>query len=239
MRHTAHLILFCFALPAGSPASAQTTVSLTGGINFASVATETGLAANYGGAKRLFAGVGANFPVAGPLQIQFGAAFSQKGNYYWLSGVSGLDGFAEIPALDIQLRMGYLEFNVLGRLASQVSGGPIALHLLAGPAMAFLASCEATATVYEDDRPRESITSTCPDEAEVTGLDLGLAAGTGVDVELTDRIGVTAGLLYTHGLRDSGEIWVGSNPRDLNRERELTARHRVLTLNVGFTYSIR
>ena len=245
MRHVAPLVLACFLVLLPSPTSAQKTLSLTGGINFTSVATETGLAANYDSAKRLFTGLAATVPIAGSFQVRVGAAFSQKGNFYALDRIIADDpGYPTfgtlVPALDLHLKMGYLEFTILGSLASPVSGGPVTVHLVAGPAMGLLASCKATATMYDDEgQPGETTTVSCPDEADIAKLDLGLAGGAGLNVELTDQIGVTAGLLYTHGLKDSGDVWVGSDPRDINRVLDLSAKHRALTLNAGLTYSIR
>jgi len=112
--------------------------------------------------------------------------------------------------------------------------------MVAGPALGFLASRKATGTEYDrEGQPGEASTLSCPDDAEITRLDLGLAVGTGLNVELTDRMGFTAGIVYTHGLRDAGDVWVGSDPRDQNSEIDLSAKHRTLTLKAGFTRSIR
>ena len=225
------------------PASAQTTLSLTGGINFTSVATETGLAANYDAAKRPFTGVAATVPIAGPFQIRLGTSFSQKGNFYALDQIVPDDpdyptfGTVE-PYLDLHLRMGYVEFTALAGLASPVSGGPVTVQVLAGPAIGLLASCKAKGTEYEGGRPSRTMTVSCPDEAQIATLDLGLAGGAGLNVELTDRLGVTADVLYTHGLRDAGDVWVGSDPGEINSERDLSARHRTLTLSAGLTYTV-
>lgn len=244
MRRVAPVFLAFLVPLAPSSASAQTTLSLTGGINFTSLATETGLAANYDAATRLFAGVAATVPVRGSFQVRVGAAFSQKGNFYALDQIVPDDpnyptfGTLE-PYLDLNLKMGYLEITALGSLASPVSGGPVTVHVLAGPAIAFLASCKAARTDYEDGEPGPSTTVSCPDEAQIAALDFGLAGGAGMNVGLTDRMGVTAGVLYTHGLRDSGDVWVGSDPGSINRTRDLSALHRTLNFNFGLTYSIR
>ena len=242
MKQVAPLVLASSFLLSPFPASAQ-TLSLTGGVNFTSVATETGLSANYDSAKRLFTGVAATVPIAGSFRIRLGASLSQKGNFYALDQIVPDDpnyptfGTLE-PYLDLHLRMGYVEFTALASLASPVSGGPVAVRVLAGPAIGLLASCKATRTKYEEGRPSTTMTVSCPDEAQIATLDLGLAAGAGLNVELTDRLGVTADLLYTHGLRDAGDVWVGSDPGDINRELDLSAKHRTLTLNTGLTYSI-
>lgn len=252
------LVASCFL---ASPAPAQTTLSLTGGINLTSVAPETGLGPNYFPAKRPFTGVAVAVPVAGPLQLRLGAAFSQKGNSYFLDWLLFDDPdrphvARSAPALDHALKMGYLEFTVLGSLASRVSGSPVTVHLLAGPAIGFLASCKATWTKYDKDgQPFETRTASCPDRPRVSyepdeqlgdgegnRLDFGLAAGTGLNVELTDRIGVTAEIVYTHGLTDAGDVWLGADPshwNPLHPWSDLSARHRVLAVNAGVTYHIR
>ena len=236
------LLAFIIQLPPFQ-ASAQTTLSLTGGINFTSVATETGLSANYDAARRLFTGVAATVPIVGSFQVRLGASLSQKGNFYALDQIVPDDpnyptfGTLE-PYLDLHLKMGYVEFNALAGLASPVSGGPVTVRVLAGPSIGLLASCKATGTEYEEGRPIRTTTVSCPDEARIATLDFGLAGGAGLNVELTDRLGVTADLLYTHGLKDAGDAWVGGDPGDINRERDLSARHRVLTLSAGLTYSI-
>ena len=244
MRRVAPLLLLSFLVPSPSAASAQTTLFLTGGVNFTYLATETGLQANYNSAKRPFTGLAATIPIAGPFQVRLGGAYSQKGNFYGLDRLVPTDpdyptfGTLE-PAWDVHLRMGYLEFSALGGLASPVSGGPVSVHALLGPAVAFLASCKATATEYVDGRLGESTTVSCPEDVDIAKLDFGLAAGGGLTVDLTDRVGVTAGLLYTRGLKDSGDVWVGSDPGSHNDTIELSARHRVVTLNAGVTYAIR
>lgn len=225
------------------PASAQTTLSLMGGINFTSVDSENvPLPPNYDSAKRLFTGVAATVPIAGSFRIRLGASLSQKGNLYALDRTVSDDPnyFGPVePYLDLHLKMGYVEFTALASLASPVSGGPVTVQVLAGPAVGLLASCKATRTEYAESRPSTTMTVSCPDEAQIATLDLGLAAGAGLNVELTDRLGVTADLLYTHGLRDAGDVWVVSDPGDINRELDLSAKHRTLTLNAGLTYSIR
>jgi len=143
---------------------------------------------------------------------------------------------------------------VFGSVASRVSGGPVTVHVVAGPAMGFLASCKATWTEYDTEgQSTETRTASCPDripidpgvplgDGEGARLDFGLAAGTGLNVELTDRIGVTAGITYTHGLKDAGDVWIGSDPshwNPLHPWSDLSAKHRVLTVNAGVTYYIR
>lgn len=243
MRRVALVFLAFTIPPPPSPASAQTTLSLAGGINFTSLATETGLAANYDAARKVFTGVAATVPIAGSFQVRLGASFSQKGNFYALDQIVPDDpnyptfGTLE-PYLDLHLNMGYVEFTALASLASPVSGGPVTVRVLAGPAIGLLASCKATGTEYEGGRPSRTMTVSCPDEAQIAALDLGLAGGAGLNVELTGRLGVVADLVYTHGLKDAGDVWVGSDPGDINRERDLSAKHRTLTLSAGLTYSI-
>lgn len=227
------------------PASAQTTLSLMGGINFTSVDSENvPLPPNYDSAKRLFTGVAATVPIAGSFRVRLGASLSQKGNFYgvdWLIPVdSSYTNFRWEPADDLHLKMGYVEFTALASLASPVSGGPVTVQVLAGPAIGLLASCKTTWTEYAEGRPSTTTTVSCPDEAQIATLDLGLAAGAGLNVELTDRLGVAADLLYTHGLRDAGDVWVGSDPEDDRRlDFDFWAQHRTMTLSAGLTYSIR
>lgn len=181
-----------------SPASAQTTLSLTGGMNVTSLATETGLAANYNSANRMFAGLAATLPITGPFQVRFGASLSQKGNFYGLDQAVLLAnpndpgwGRSE-PSLDVHLRMGYLEFTVLGGVAGRVSGSPVTVYMLAGPAIGVLTSCSVKLTEYENGQPGESdFVSPCYDEESIVPLDLGLSGGAGLNVGLTDQAGAT------------------------------------------------
>lgn len=86
---------------------------------------------------------------------------------------------------------GWASATASGSLASRVSGSPVTVHVVAGPAMGFLASCKATWTDYDTEgQPIETRTASCsdrirlsywPDEplgdGEGTRLDFGLAIG--------------------------------------------------------------
>ena len=64
------------------------------------------------------------------------------------------------------------------------------------------------------------------DVIDRSNFDLGLAGGGGIEIGLSDALGVSLGVLYTFGLLDLDE-----HDRD-------SLKHRVLSVRVGLVYSI-
>ncbi|MXW17902.1 MAG: PorT family protein [Gemmatimonadetes bacterium] len=184
-------------------ALAQTTVTISGGLNMASVALSEDEGVSPESVTRLAIGMSAGIPMSERLGLHLGAAYSQKG----LS--------ANVFGADITTEINYLEFTALAGIPLS-SGDRASVHLLAGPALAFKLSCQASASFMG-----ESLSEDCGDDGPKS-MDLGLAGGARLEIGLSARLGVSLGALYNLGLTnmDDGD---GSG----------TIRSRVLTLQAG------
>lgn len=169
------------ALPAllpGAPASGQTTLTVTGGLNMASVsASEPNEAIE--SVTRAALGLSAGFPVSEGWRVQLGAAYSQK-------------GFGFGPA---ELGLDYIEFTGLLDRPFPL-GDRASLHLLAGPAVGIRTSCKTTVSVGGEKRSED-----CGGEGP-KDFDFGVAGGAEAVIGVSDGLALSAGALYTLGLMD-------------------------------------
>ncbi len=158
-------------LPPAVSASGQTTLTVTGGLNMASVsASEPNDAIE--SVTRMALGLSAGFPVAEGWRVQLGAAYSQK-------------GFAFGPA---ELGVDYIEFT--GLLDRPLPlGDRASLHLLAGPALGIRMSCKTTFEERSQD---------C--EVPPKDFDFGVAGGAEAEIGLSDGLALSVGAVYTLGL---------------------------------------
>jgi len=171
-------LLFFAALPTllpGVPASGQTTLSVTGGLNMASVsASEPNDAIE--SVTRMALGLSAGFPVAEGWRVRLGAAYSQK-------------GFAFGP---VDLGVDYIELTGLLDRPLRL-GDRASLHLVAGPALGMRTSCKATASVGGEEQSQD-----CEDGPK--DLDFGVAGGAEAEIGLSDGLALSVGAVYTLGL---------------------------------------
>ena len=98
-------------------------------------------------------------------------------------------------------------------------------HLLAGPALGFETSCNAMMSATFDGGSI-SRSEPCGDDLNRSSYDFGLASGGGLNIDLTDTLGLDVGVLYNHGLKD------------LDAADGSSVRHRVLTLRAGLSYLV-
>ena len=169
------------ALPAlflGVPASGQITLTVTGGLNTASVSVSDGNEA-IESVTRMAAGLSAGFPVSEGWRVQLGATYSQKG---FGIGV-------------VEVGINYIEFT--GLLDRPLPlGDRASLHLVAGPALGIRMSCKETVSVQGEERS---------EDCDVTGLrafDFGVAGGAEAEIGLSDRLALSVGASYNFGLLD-------------------------------------
>lgn len=219
MKTFRYLFLSTLFLFAGSPASAQISVSMMGGANLASMdvssdifsppAPETVIRASLG--------VAATFPLAKHFGIQLGGGYSQRGSntQFTEDGATG----------ESLIEVDYAELTALGRLAIPLYGNRLSAHLLAGPALAYEASCDATLSTTAQDRSL-STSQPCGDDLDRPSYDFGLVGGGGLDIGLTSALDLNFGALYNYGLQD------------LDNADEASVMHRVLTLRAGLSYTI-
>lgn len=205
-----------------APTAAQVKLGVTGGLNLASVSvsSESGFVPDFESVTRLALGVSATIPFAESWGLQLAGGYSQKGT---------MSSFTENGAdVESTLNMDYIELAALGMVNLPVSGERVSAHLLAGPALALESSCDASAKATFMGTDFE-ISEGC-DEGDVfhrSSYDLGLAGGGGIEIGLSDALGVSLGVLYTFGLLD------------MDKAARASARHRVLSVRVGLVYSIR
>lgn len=197
------------ALGVASPVAAQVELALRGGVAVARLATETNLPGLDGSRRGLVAGASLTLPVAQRFGIRAEGRFVQKG----ATGSTPTDfGQAEGTA-----QLDYVELSALFE-ATVSPDGPVSLHFLAGPAVAYQLKCTIVANI-------RNITSSAAcdqggNELNAASWDFGVAAGTGVEV------GIFAGLrLGAEGLYTLGLSRLTDDPEDL--------RNRTLLLQAG------
>ena len=174
------LATLTLAPPWSGVALAQTTFTVAGGLNMASVAvSEEGLSLE--SVTRLGIGVSAGIPMSEGLGLHLGAGYSQKG--------FSASGFGA----DITTEIDYLELTALAGMPLSL-GERSSVHLLVGPALAFKLSCAASASFMG-----ESGSEDCGDDGPKS-MDLGLAGGARLEMGLSGKMGVSLGALYNLGL---------------------------------------
>ncbi|MYE44162.1 MAG: PorT family protein [Acidobacteria bacterium] len=215
--------LFLFAT--ASPALAQTTLSLTGGLNRTTMTADPpdGIVWRSESLTRMSVGLAATFPASEHLGLQLGVAYAQKGGR-----LSGLDG--DIFATT-EIALDYFEFSLLAVPTLPLSSWDhSAVRFFFGPTLASRIDCDFDASARLGT---EQVTASggCDaggrDEIEAT-MDLGVVVGGGIAVGVTERASVSFDLLYTLGL-----IPIGEGDSYLSGPRQ-----RVLTLRTGVALPI-
>jgi len=174
------LLAAALLFPAPS-ASAQTTLSLQGGLNVSVLNNQfedSILPVNYVRIVQPTFGLSATFTLSPPesrssLGAQLSAAYAPKG--------------ADLQASSTgDIRLNYLELGALFDARVPLGSESLAVHILAGPALGWLMSCERSET-------------SCTDE-EFKTLDFGLSFGGSLEIGVTERVGIVGGFLYNAGL---------------------------------------
>lgn len=220
MKTFRYLILPALFLFAGSPASAQVSVAMLGGANLASTALADNEAAPPAPetVTRLSLGVAADFPLTRHFGIQLGGGYSQRGfNTAFTEGNVAGESLIEVD---------YAEVTVLGKLHIPLYGDRLSVHLLAGPAVGYETSCDATVSAVVEGTS-VSTTLACGDNFDRSDYDFGVVGGGGLEIGLARALRLNFGALYNYGLAD------------VDTADATSVKHRVLTLRTGLSYSIR
>ena len=198
----------------GSPVAAQNTFSVLGGVNIASLdVSARDIIEDTVALRRMSVGVALSVPVGGGLGLQFGASMAQKGGSLLVRDT--------VAGGESHIRANYFELTALARVGVPLLGSFVSAHLLGGPALGIETSCDVV--LFEDrDGGDAEEPSDCNDDRDTN--DYGLAAGGGVEIWLSERLGISLGVLYTRGLAD---IAIGED----------SARNRTLTLRGGLVLS--
>ena len=212
------LLAGALLLLSGSPTSAQTTFSLLGGVNIASLdVSARDIIEDTEALRRMSVGIALSLPVGGGLGLQLGASMAQKGGSVLVRDI--------VMGTRNHIRANYFEVMALGRLGIPLLGSLVSAHLVGGPALGIETSCDVL-LFFDRDGVEVEESSDCADDRDRN--DYGLAAGGGVEIWLSGRLGVSLGVMYTRGLAelDTTEDTSG------NRTRTLTLRGG-LVLSLG------
>ena len=179
MKRSHIFFLVAAFLLAGQSASAQTTLSVNGGLNVSVLSNEVEdslLPTNYLRISQPTFGLGATFRFTPPERTSFGiqlnASYAPRGGD--LAGLSTSN-----------IRLKYVELAALADVRVPLILEPVALHFLIGPAFGWMTSCKR-------EQP-------CAD-GEFRSLDIGLSFGGQLEVASAGGVGVTAGFQYNAGI---------------------------------------
>lgn len=211
------LVLAAALFLPGSSAFGQTTLSLHGGLNL------TILDDNFQDSvfvlyrERV---TGTNVGLAATIQL----SPSDRTNSLalQLSGTYAPKGSAHGGSKKIVTRLNYLELAALLDVRFPLRFGRLATHVSLGPAVGWLMSCEFE---FQDTAGGIEKTSPCAD-GEFRALDFGLVVGGSLEVGLTDKLGIAAGVQYNVGVGYIDEFQGG------------TLKNRAVALRGGLLYSI-
>lgn len=217
MKRFSTLLLAAGLLLPGSSASAQTTFSLHGGLNLSIIRdyhVDSVLVLNRERATGPNVGLAATFRVSPPDQVNSLAL--------QLSGTYSRRGGARSLGQKITTRLDYVEIAALLDVRIPLIWEPLAVHVSAGGAAGRLMSCEFE---FQDAEGRTERTTACADD-EFRSLDFGLVGGGSLEIGATERLGVTVGFQYYHGLGFIDHFEEGS------------LKNRSLSLRGGLLYPI-
>ena len=111
----------------------------------------------------------------------------------------------------------YVEFSALGRFNVPMGGGGSSIHLLFGPAVAFKATCEVeNIPIFGDIDCGELVKS----------RDVGVAAGAGVLIPVSEKVALSADIVYTLGLQS------------IIKESDEDAKNRAANLWLGVAFPL-
>ena len=215
------LLAATLAVSPGAAAFGQTTLALTGGVNLASidVTLRTDPVPDFQFEDRNGdrARVDHAF-VEGPGPSARRPRFTQKGGHW--SGNQPL-------AFEASMKTEYLEFAALLKAQLPLSGDRVSVYAAVGPALAIRASCDWREEIAIVEGVRIKASQACVSQfLFLSDFDLGLFGVTGLEIGLSERMGVSIGLAYVLGLLDV----------DTNGLQSL--KNRAMTFQVGIVRSI-
>jgi opacity protein-like surface antigen len=196
---------------AGRPADAQgLALGVEGGVNFSKVHVNPALTgadiSNRTGVR--IAGV-LRYGFAGPIGIETGVAWSQKGAKVADPSGSGLEE---------NVHLDYFQVPLFLTLTIPTGPSPVHPRLFAGPQVGFQSRCNISAT---DGTTTVSAACDSPDLGE-SGLQtkkttFGLAFGGGLDFDVGGPVTLTVDGRYELGLNDINDSGVAGDPSIKNR----------------------
>ena len=223
-----HAVALVVAL-AAAPLAAQTTIGVRAGIGLASLsgdATETRGASAFDDPRGgIVVGVDAGIPLSGGLGVRLGMGLAPKGGAAEVPpSITTSRALTESKA-----EMDYLQFSALLRAGADAEEGRLNFGILAGPWMAFNLSCQVAVSSVDPGPLRPEVPPGTPNRvgagrtgvagrtvsaqdaevacgeggvSEVRSSDIGLAVGGGIQVRLTDSLGLAFEVMYALGLSE-------------------------------------
>jgi len=134
-------------------------------------------------------GIDVAFPLASAVELRLGGAYAPKGYSLTVSGLGGR-GFTGFE-------MDYLQFSALARVGSP-RDGPVSVGVLVGPWMAYRVSCRLSVDFEVEGFGSISESGSC--SADGAKIDLGVAAGGGLELAVSDGLSLGLDLVYSIGL---------------------------------------
>ncbi len=206
------LLLILFALSAAGAAAGaaagQTTLVVQAGVASAKLEAADGgeYSDDYSDGSRRGVSLGAavTLPVAPNLALHLGGAYVQKGASIGILADDIVDAFF------VDLKLDYIELSALAR--ASIPAGVASFHLLAGPTVAFEATCTTELTyslggdTVESDFGRDYSETSCTERhyglgaADRKAVEFGVVGGVGADFPVGVSTRVSLDLLYTLGL---------------------------------------
>ncbi len=193
-----------------APVPGQTTLAIRGGLSRATMSgvedvDESALKARTG----LSLGASATIPMHDNFSLRLDGGYVQKGYS------AGSEGF------EANLFLDYIELSGLGAVNLTPSGSPASVYALAGPSLAFNTRCEGSASISLAGESG-TISDSCGDD--VRGIDLGITAGIGAEMAVSEKMSLSVDLRYTLGLLSV----------DKTGDEDIKNRDLILQVGVGF-----
>lgn len=151
------------------------------------------------------------FPVPGPVRVQIGAQFAQKGARVVLA--------AGDMAANADFTFRSVDLTALARIPL-LPLADLPFHALLGPYASFEVDCRLIVEATDGAARFTSSDDCASAEFDTQSVDFGVSGGVGVEVGTGDTR-ITIGALYSYGLQDINK-YVGS-----------TAKHRVFNIRAG------
>ena len=199
---------------------AQTAISIRGGV---SRATMSGVPVE--GAVNLDPRIGLSLGASATIPMQDNFGLRLDGGYVQ-KGFSSKQG-----AFEANFSLDYVELSGAGVVSLTSSESPASVYALAGPSLGFNTKCEASDRVSGiegiegfEDLDGGSASESCGDD--VSGIDLGITAGIGADMAISEGMTFSVNLRYTLGLTN------------VDKSGEDDVKNRSLTLQAGVGFPI-
>ena len=205
-----------------APVPGQTTLAIQGGLSRATVSGLDLPGADLDARIGLSLSASATIPLQDNFSLRLDGGYVQKGSR------------VESELFEGNLFLDYIELSGLGAVNLTPSGSPASVYALAGPSFGFNTKCESSGSArvsgiegfegFEgfEDLFSGSFSESCGDD--VSGIDLGITAGIGADMPISEEMTFSLNLRYTLGLTNV----------DKTGDEDIKNRNLTLQVGVGF-----